>query len=355
MEFSILLPLFIFLLSFVISALLMQFRPPIKNSHFPEHIICFITLTTTILCSLFFTQQDFISDFNIIKVTTPFGIALILSLLPEIKFLHRITAILILTSLTVFGLKLDTNIIPSLSLEINRIIAIIIWSFITLTFRINNKISEQILSSTALFGFGMFVLFLFKGVPTLLGLASLSMGASALAFSLKYWPISKFKLSNHCADSLGFLIGYYVILSIPEYSFGSTIILLMFPLTEVFLALILFSFNYKHSRNLSQNTSCSKALFSGLSEQVIAIHSVRIGLLMILFACFQLYAPSPYSLWLISILTVAWQQYRLMNWQQLSSGINATNQNVIISIKEGYSKLKKTINKTDKEDNGTPR
>ena len=350
MEFNNLFPLLVFLLSFAIPAMLILFRFVSKKKYFPEFIICFLAFATLILYHIFApASNDFIESYDFHQICAPFFSCFLLLFIPNKIFKQYYPFIIpFFAGLIVFGAKLKTPIILTTPSYLNQIIALLLWSFISFCYRINNRISGQIFGFTCIFGFGLFIFSLLGGLPNLLGIIALSMSSSSVAFLLTNKHSLTSQLSTKGSCILGFLVGAFIILSIPEQAFGPTIILSLFPITETTFALLFYLPFIKHSSHIEENTACAKSLSSGLSEQIVTIHSLRIGFLMIIFGCFQLYASSPYSLWLICTIIIVWQQYRLINWQQLSSGIHDANQSFTQGIRENYSNFKKAINKMDK-------
>lgn len=352
MNLSYVLPLLCFIFCFVFSILTIQYCIKAQKTCSPEIIITASTFLFTLIYALPLSDtQDFISDLNIRQYLIPFMSACILALLyrkPINRLLKYISFIILISSI-IFGFKLDIKIFPLLSPELNRIFGVLIWSFITLTFYITNRLTNQINSTLIMFGFSFFVLSLLGASPKIFGISALFMGGSALACFIKTDSFPKLRLSDTGADCLGFLLGYFIICSIPEYSFGSVMILMFFTIMEIVFALIQKITFLDQFKNIQLNTACGKALSAGLPEKTILSYCFRIGLLQTIFACFQLYGNSPYSLWFICAVIIAWQQYRLINWQQFTLSFKETNKQIADSVTANLSTLKKSFNKTDEK------
>ncbi|MBE6452423.1 MAG: hypothetical protein E7012_02905 [Alphaproteobacteria bacterium] len=233
--------------------------------------------------------------------------------------------------------------------SINYLIISAIWSFITLSLRCINIIAGQISLSVTIFGLGLFIFYFLGGLPFAIGFSALCTGASSLSFYLKNRISPTVKLSEQGADSLGFLIGGFVILTIPEQSFPATAILLFFPFCEIIFALIQSLPFFNHGNKLRENTACFKACSTGLNCEIIDRIYFKIMIMTLFFGCFQLYAPASYSLWPICLVIVIWQQYRIIHWSTLSSGINDTNQKFVSNLNKQITSLKENFKQTDKK------
>ena len=174
--------------------------------------------------------------------------------------------------------------------------------------------------------------------------------AAALAFMFYNWYPPVIELKDSGADLLGFLLGGLLIWCAAEGSGTPAVIFSMLLICETFFALAQKLTFLPRFADLRADTAYARAIASGLTPQVVASHVLRINLLLILFGCFQVYAPNQFSIPLVCAAVTAWQMYRLQNWQTLTSGLRETNRAVIGELKKNFSELKNNFNKTDKPD-----
>lgn len=315
-----------------------------------ETSIIFLPVVSLIIyCCLFWTNSEFISDTYIFKFISPFLAALIFALLSlfSSKFSIRAFYVIILSNIVVFGFNYAPRIIPSYSLLINQLLLVFIWCFITLSFRLLNTLSGIVYGQLFVFCFGFYLLYIIGCAPDSLGFIVLCIGLSSLVFALKSWPPKTNLISNDQVDVLGFVIGAFMVNGSTEMLFSPLLIFILLPLCEISLALFKKITFIKEWKNLYQNTSCTKAIVSGLSPQIVANHFLRTTLLMLVIGCFQVFAPSQYSLLLISFIVCLWQIYRLSEWQNLTDGLIDSSKNIHKEVRRSLKELKNNLKKRE--------
>lgn len=310
------------------------------------------TTTLSIYCGSIWSTSDLISDISFIQFISPvaFGaVFVIVPLFKQLNLLYRIIITVLLSGIAVFGLNLPVNIIPDIHSSINQIIAVFIWTAVTLGFRILNKYDGFAISENLSVCTGILALYFIGAAPFVLGFYAAGLAATSLSFMLYNKYPAHIKMSDSTADLIGFSLGGLMILSSIEKIFSPVLIFSMMFFAELLFALMQKLTFLPQYNDIANNTSCAKAINSGMPHTLANNHFLRINAFLIIFGCFQAHSSTPYSLIMITTIIIAWQMYRLINWQQDSSSIKQTNKDVMQSIKKGISTINEKINSTNEK------
>ena len=334
-----------------------------RHSDFSHsEIIIFIPVLLTAIsyAGLAWDDSDIISNFSRLGYLAPLVASAIL-ILASLRHFHSWQTTLIilgLSSLILIGFDLPTPLDAYFPRLANQLLIAGIWTVFCLALKTANSSSGIVSLHIICPMIGIVILFFIGAAPFALGFEAVCIIGAAVAFLMFNWPPAILKLTDNGAVVLAFLSGGILVYTGLESSFASMFILVMLPLCEaVFATLAKLTFN-RQTSGLNVCTACSLAINSGLEPGIVAKHVFRVNLLMILFACFQVYAPNQFSIPLICAIVVFWQMYRLAHWNNLSSGLAETNRTVIAELKQNYSDFKKTLAKltsqpsdpTDKKD-----
>lgn len=241
-----------------------------------------------------------------------------------------------------FNFQLPSIItLPSLA---GQLLAALLWTIFALSLRLINGQPALAAIQTTGTGLGILLLYFIGAVPFALGFTAGCLAAAAAAFLVYNWYPPVLELKNSDVDTLGFFLGGLLILCSLEGCIAPAFTLILYPVCETVFALLQKLTFLPRYADMQENTSYSKAAALGLNPKIIASHILRLNLLLILFCCFETYAPNQFSLPLIFAVITIWQMYRLANWNTLSSGIKETNQNILKELKKNFSALKNNQN-----------
>lgn len=292
-------------------------------------------------------DNDFISQASAFSFLAP-----LLAVLPTIgliffplKLIFRWLFFFCLASLVLICFNIEAILFSNLPLWANQIIVAFLWSIIAAGLRVLNGEPVLVVSEVLCTGLGIFILSLIGAAPFILGLSNACLFAASLAFLFYNWVPSALSLKDPEADLLGFLIGGQLAWCVAEGSGAPAIIFIMLFVCEFLFALAQKLTFLPAFANIKQDTAYAKAVASGLLSQTVASHFLRINLLLVLFGCFQVYAPNQISIPLVCAAITAWQMYRLVHWSTLTSGIRETNQAVAAELKKNFAEIKKHLNK----------
>ena len=329
-------------------------------THFEIIIFIPVLLTAISYAALAWNDFDIVSNLSRFGYLAPLAVSVILILTSFCHFHSWQIALIILglAALVLIGFNLSTPLDAYFPRLANQLLIAVIWTIFCLTLKNANSSSGIVNLHIICSMIGITILFFLNAVPFALGFEAVCVTGAALAFLLFNWPPAILKLTDNGAVILAFFSGGILVYAGLESSFASVLILVMLPLCEIVFAIFAkLTFN-RQAPSLKTCTACSLAINSGLEPGIVAKHVFRINLLMILFACFQVYAPNQFSVPLICAVVVCWQMYRLAHWNSLSSGLADINRTVIAELKQNYSNIKETLTKltsqpsdrTDKKD-----
>lgn len=309
-----------------------------------------IILGFTLFSQLAPTQNDFIFELDLIDYLLPFsGLILIAALnhlsWPRYFYYLSITALIVTFSLLLSpGFSTFDALWP---LWFNKLLGILLWLLITLSFRylngINGFLGIQILS----LNIGIFALSLLGGVPYLIGALSLIIAAVTLSFLIFNWYPSRFNLNNSSCDAFGFLLGWLILITVDEGAGSCAYIFFAVAIIEVIIALGKKASLRPTYQDIIANTFYYQSNISGLSPAIICSYYAKLNLIMLMLGCFQIYSPNFYSLPLFATIIIVWNLNRLHNWEQPVQSFREINREVYHGLKEQINNIKSNINKDD--------
>ncbi len=328
--------LFCLLVSVVLFAFLNRGKLSFLKS---SAIICLLVFLSCAAYSVgAFNHTDFINQTSAVQFLLPAAAAVIAAIL--ISF--NLPAVLLKPVFIILPFAVCFAICDSSEIY-QAAISALLWILICFSLPVSNRFAGVAVSPAICFGCGILVLSLIGAVPSAIGFYGVCLAAATAGFMLFNWPPAALNLSNSDAGVLGFLIGGIAACASLEGSASSALIFVMFPLCEACFAVLQKVTFMPQFADLTANTAGAKAVASGLDSAVLAKHAMRINIMMLLFGCLQAYAPDQHSIPLVCAAIVIWQMYRLIHWNNLSSGIGETNQNVISELKKNFTEIRTQI------------
>ena len=292
-------------------------------------------------------NNDFISASSAIAFLAPLLSALpvVVLIFFPLKLIFRWLFFFCLANLILICFNIETILFSNLPLWTNQVIVALLWSIIAVGLRVLNGEPVLVISEVLCSSLGIFILSLISAAPFVLGVNNAYLFAASLAFLFYNWSPSALLLKDSEVDLLGFLIGGQLAWCVAEGSGAPAIIFIMLFVCELLFALAQKLTFLPAFADIKQDTSYAKAIASGLPSPTVGSHFLRINLLLLIFGCFQVYAPNQFSIPLICAALTAWQMYRLVHWSTLTSGIRETNQAVAAELKKSFAEIKKHLNK----------
>lgn len=297
---------------------------------------------------LFPDFSDFISAAGFNSLVAPLVAVAILSVVyafsPSPKF--SAIALVAFAALIVFfspaSLLAFSNNLP---LWANQLLTLLLWLFIAFGLRILNGLDGLVPIELIAVGCGLFIIALIGGTPLLIGFSALCLTAVAVALLLYNSYPAQLKISNGGTELLGFVLGWLIITASAEGAAPSAFILALFPLYEITVALLKRITFLPRYRDIIANTAYYQISLSGLNPAFISSYIGKFNLVLVIFACFQIFAPNTYSLPILCILVTAWNLHRLSNWDTASGSLKDINRRFVKDFKNGIADIKKNLNK----------
>ncbi len=174
------------------------------------------------------------------------------------------------------------------------------------------------------------------GMPVFYAFLATGLLANHIAFLIFNWYPSKIFYSNRTCQIIGFVLGGIFVYTCPENLLPCHLIILSFFLVELLLVLIkkvLFRDRYQ---NMQTNCIYYQAHISGLMEEDVCFSLLRAQLLLVVFCCFQIYMPTTYTLFLISLAFALWYLHKLQNWNEEEK----TFEDLKEDLKQDYENIK---------------
>lgn len=287
-----------------------------KETFFPLYLpMC---LSLLVLFFLFPSSSDFLHELYWAEIISVIICSLLIFTLCRIPRLSRYDFLFLIIGAEIcyYFIAPDQNLIsPSLPIWADSILSILGWSLFAYSFRwlgtLNGLQSRQ---SLTLFG-GIALLYFLGCAPWLISLISISFCGISLAWLLFESYPAHLRLSPAGSSAIGFIFGWLIFLCGMEGSGACITCFIMFFIYEIFISTVKkFSLRPEH-RNFSHNSDYMQANLNGLSPQDICSAISKLMLLLVIFGCFEAFAPNRYSVPLLALISTAWFGYRLNHWR----------------------------------------
>ena len=237
--------------------------------------------------------------------------------------------------------------IEQLSPLFNKILIAIVWFVFASAYRFTNNGNGLLASQTASISLGIGILGTLNALPTLLGVYGWMFMASFLALTAFSWYPTRIKISNNDASAFGFLL-FSLIAPVSFEGAGSCcVIFAMYFLVDFVWALLLKLTFLPRFDDIYADSALRQAIENGMNPAQAASFTLRIQILMLLFGCFQIYSPTPWSLLFISTLITIWLIYRFRNIFLSTESLKDINTKVLEELQDRVDELKNYIKKDD--------
>lgn len=304
-------------------------------------------LATVYFYPLFY---DFITPMNTRFIVTPLVTAAVLTITYFFinRFRWQFLSVTVLAAVAVFSApSIFQDLIPGLPLWLNQIIALCLWVAITFSLRILNGIHGLANLEVITISLGLFLLSFINGIPVLLGIITLCLCTGSLALLAYNWYPAKLNLSGSGFDLIGFILAWLMLYSSAEGLGSNIYILSLYLICEVvFASLKKITFMPEYA-DIRANTIYYQANISGLSPVLVCNYAIRLNIILILFAIFQLFAPNFYSLPILCTVIALWNLMRLRNWESMPGSLKEINRQFVTDFKDGLDNLKKNLRKDE--------
>lgn len=242
--------------------------------------------------------------------------------------------ILCFTLLNTLFLPADMNItdgiLPPLA---EKISLALLWSLFAFMYFTLNGVEGVVSLQTLSVALGVMVLFALGMISSLYGLYSCVFIALFLALNFFTSFPSSIKLSTSDCRIIGFMLGWLGVLISLESAGSCFIILSMYYIYETAIALVKKISFQNQFKLLTNNTFYARLADAGVSPQNIGKFISRLNLVMIILACFQIYAPNNYTMLIVAVFMIFWMTGKVTSSQEVNNHIFLTG-NLLSMLKK---------------------
>lgn len=188
--------------------------------------------------------------------------------------------------------------------------------------------------------FGLFLISCVGGIPAYLGLMALSMcGIFICMFRFNGWQL-QLQINDGAMMSITFLFCMLLLCGTNEFAGPSMLILPIYIITELFWSLFFQYILRKKEPDLYFNTAYFAAFEKGVDIAVIYTLILKICIINIVLAIFQLYAQNAFTLPLITLMIDFWLLTKINNIGQEEKSIKEVHQDFVENIKDEIKDIK---------------
>lgn len=354
MNMTFLIVLGLFFVSFIVPAVCYSFasrkgtfnRGDAGSAFLP---VFSVLLAATLLARLlFYAESDFIGSFGFLQIIVPFAGAFLIFAAGRQTVLQKwfLPVLVVAVLLSVAVMPAETmNFIPALPPLANRLILAFVWLFFPFLYVYLNNGSGSLAAQSASLGFGIGIIGILNAVPLMLGVLGWVYAAAFLALTVFTWHPSRVKISRFEAAAFGFLTFALIAPVSAEGAASCCLIFCLFFLIDFCWALFLKLTFLPRFDDFFANSGFQQAVADGLEPGQAAAFVARSQIVMLLFGCFQIYSPAPWSLLLISSLIALWLNYRFRNIPAPVQKLRDINAQVLEELQDRVNEFKNYIKK----------
>lgn len=258
------------------------------------------------------------------------------------SFLILISAAIVGAVMLPFSFLLFDGALP---FWLDRTTVVLIWAAFAWCYKYLNGIDAIAGIQTIVPLSGMIILAFIGAIPFLTGSYCAILIAVTIAFLAYNWYPAKLVLTSAGCQALGFLVFWYFMLGAQEGAASCLLIFNIYFLVEITWAFIKKLSGKPRCQDITANTFYYQTNVSGLSPAIVAENIFKLTALLLIFGCFQAYAPNNYSLAILSVILVIWFLNHLRSWQIPERSFSEINKEVVNDIKSNVEDFKKNIDK----------
>ena len=320
-----------------------------KITDSPVVAIC-ATLLPLSIAAYFLTYKssDFVGSYSLLQPVVTFIGAVLIMLSGHINALKQ--KLWLILPLCVLGGILvmpegGFTIVEGISPSGNKILLGIIWLTFAAIYRYANSGNGMLASQSTTIGLGIGILGVLNAVPLLLGAYGWMTAASFLALAVFSWYPSRIKISATDSVAFGYILFSLIAAVSDEGAISSCVIFALYFLLDFAFALLLKLTFLPRFGDMLVNSSIQQAVENGMNPAQAASVTLRIQILVLLFGCFQVYSPTPWSLLLITTLIAIWLLYRFRNVAMPVQSLKDINAQVLEELQDRMDEFKSYVKK----------
>ena len=293
-------------------------------------------------------QYDQLFDISLINIGLIFGG----SLLTFLGFYRsQIMGIILLTVsaliLTIFlpqGFLLFNGALP---LILDRLLTLAIFCSFVFCYQYLNGLDGLLPTQTSFPLIGAIILSFIGALPILFGGMSGILLGVTLSFAIYNWYPSQLRLNTAGCQALAFFIAGFYLLCVQEGCATPILIFSLSYILDICIALIKKLSLKDQYQNIQANTLTYQTNVSGLEPSLICENIAKLNCILLIFGCFQAYAPNNYSLPILGTVLSLWFLHHLLNWQTPEQSFSEINKEVFNDLTSNLNSIKRPKNKDE--------
>lgn len=229
---------------------------------------------------------------------------------------------------------------------LDRLTIALIWSLFAWAYKYLDGLEGIVAVQTVTPLCGMVILAFLGAIPILTGCFSAVFALIITAYAVYNWYPAQLRLTTSGCQALGFLTAWLFMLAAREGSASCALIFSLYYIVEVIWAGLKKLSRKPQYQEIVPNTFYYQTNLSGLSPDIISENIFKLDALLVIFGCFQIYAPNSYSLAILGVILTFWFLNHLRNWQVAERSLGEINREVVKDLKENVEDIKKTLIRT---------
>ncbi len=287
-------------------------------------------------------------DYNDIIVTVKYiNIATIFILSAFIYLAFLLENNTLLHTITIISAAIATYLIPDNVVIFNSYIPLIAERLIIFTVVFLFTSFAKILNGmSAIFTIfiltglvGTSIISIVGGLPLIFGFTASALSGIWLGFLRFNWYPSELRLTDGACASAVFLLTNFFLYGTFEFSGPSMLILSSYLIAETIWVIVRRYLWHIKEPDLFNNTAYFTSYTRDISIDAILVSIIKIAIVNIIFACFQLYSTNPISIPFFSIIVNLWLLNILYNACEENLSIKETNVAFLQEIKSGLDTI----------------
>ena len=199
----------------------------------------------------------------------------------------------------------------------------------------------------SLLSFGLFLIAAAGGIPLYLGLMAATMlGVFACIFQFNRWGM-RLKINEGVIMSAVFLFCMLLLAGTNELAGPSVFILCFYILAELLWSLCNQYILRRKENDLYFNSVYFHAFEKGLELGTVHVLILKICVINIVLAIFELYAQNAFTLPILAFVINFWFLSKMYNAGQEQQSFKEINKNFVENLKSEIKDIKQTFNKKD--------
>ena len=305
---------------------------------------------SSVILLFYWNKFDFVSDISSWTFLAPLiGLAVVFATC-FVDRVHAVTiGVFLATIIGVFGGGLFVDVIPDYPIYVNKICSVLMWFLFSIGIRSAARIYPVLQIQSITISAGFVLLFIFGASPFMVAVVAATLLASS---SVAYLNCANQYFGTNVSPVIGYIIGWFGLISYNEMLMPCFVILVMFCLIEIGISLarrLTFLQKYK---NFEENSFIVQICKSELDPKIILKSLWMLSAIVLVFCVFQANGVNSYSIpAFVGIITI-WYIYKMINWKEEKSW-KEINREAVNEIKETITTVVKEIKKNKKVKNNS--